>query len=392
MRIAIDIRKIGKKSTGDEVVFYHLVKELAKLKESQKHKFLLLTDQNITKISNILGKLPSNFEIHQVVPTAKLFWTFYSLPRFLRKNPVDVLHVEYIPPFHLSRRIKIVTTIHDVSFRANPEWIKKKDSLLLNNFIPIGLKRVNAVITVSEFSKREIVKFYNYPKEKIFVTHPAIDRRIFDPQVKLASKGAIQKLTGSKDPYLLHISSLQPRKNVPLIVRAHARLLADWREEDSVWKNTKLVLVGNKKGYNYDKGIDEEVSKQIQNNQISEKDVISTGYLSTDLLPAIYRNALVFVFPSSYEGFGIPLLEAMSCKTPVVASNIGSFKEVGAGAATLVEIAGRDGKKRLAEAIKNLVENKKLRQEQIKAGLERIKLFDWGQLARKTLEVYENII
>jgi len=394
MKIAIDIRKIGKRSTGDETYTFHLVRELASLKESQKHNYLLLTDQRVAKIKQILGKLPSNFEVIKVAPTNKLFWTFYSLPRFLRKNPVDILHVQYIAPFHLYRKTKIVTTIHDVSFRANPEWIGKSDSLIMNNFIPLSLKRADAVITVSNFSKSEITKYYRYPKEKIFVTHPAIDERFFSTKAKIGEKNALKNIVGGKNPYVLHISSMQPRKNVPLVIKAYAKMKAHWKRENSQWKNTKLVLVGDKYAYNYDKGIDEEILKQVQNDKISINDIITTGYLPYKLLPIIYRNALVFIFPSAYEGFGLPLLEAMACKLPVIASNIGSLKEIGGNAALFTDL--RKSKEKavsdIAQSAINIVENSDLRRNIIAKGTERIKLYNWKDLAKATLNIYEKIV
>jgi glycosyltransferase involved in cell wall biosynthesis len=406
MKIAIDIRKIGKRSTGDETYTFHLVCEMAKLPGNKKHEFFLLTDQSAAKISRILGKLPPNFRIIKVAPTAKLFWTFYSLPRFLKKNPVDLLHVQYIVPLHLSRKTKIITTIHDVSFRANPKWIGKKDSLIMNNFIPLTLKRADAVLTVSNFSKTEILKYYHYPKDKIFVTHPAIDKRLFAAKIKFGAKKAVQKAIGNKNPFILHISSLQPRKNVPLVIAAFAKLKKYWQKNNSDWGNTKLVLVGDKKGYNYDKKIDEEILKQLQDDLSTEftphldaglraglkkDDVIITGYLPAKLLPAVYREASVFIFPSVYEGFGIPLLEAMASKIPVIASNIGSLKEVGGEAAVFVDLKRKDNVERIAKVINDLLEDKKLREEKIKLGLERVKLFNWTEMAKKTLEVYEKI-
>jgi len=388
MKIAIDIRKIGKRSTGDEVVFYHLVKELAKLAESKKHSFFLLTDQGVAKIGRILGKLPSNFEIHKVSPTAKLFWTFYSLPRFLRKNPVDVLHVEYIVPFHLSRKTKIITTIHDVSFRVNPQWIPRKDGLLLNNFIPLSLKRADGVITVSNFSKREIAKYYGYPSDRIYVTYPAVDERVFGINTNQVSKKEVNKVIGGDYPFIFHLSSLQPRKNVPLIISGFAKVKAQWLQANYPWANTKLVIVGNNKGHNYDNLINETIARLGLS-----KDVIMTGFLPTEILPSFYRESLVFVFPSDYEGFGIPILEAMACKTPVIASNIGSLKEVGGEAALYIDLKKSEGKvvNDLASAMQALIENKELRKGKIMLGLERVKLFNWANLAKKTLEIYENL-
>jgi len=384
MRIAIDIREIGKKSTGGEVYTYHLIEELAELKKSQKHEFFLLTDRKTSEAEKTLpSSLPSNFKVFEVTPSSKIFWTFYSLPKFLKKNPVDVLHVQYISPFYLSSKVKLITTVHDISFRVNPKWIRKKDSFLLNNLIPPTLKRADAVITVSEFSRKEIVDKYGYDKKNIFVTYPAADIKC--PDLGESKKRITEVLKGDF-PYILHISSLQPRKKVPLVIRAFKKIKDGWEKENSVWKNTKLVVPGKRGGYNYD----EEIDKAVVESGLSE-DIVFPGYLPTETLPYLYRASLLFVLPSEYEGFGIPLIEAMSCKTPVVVSDIGSFKEVGGKAATMIDIQKSTSEQieDLADKMKNLIENDELRKEKIEAGFKRKDLFSWNKMAEKTLEVYE---
>jgi glycosyltransferase involved in cell wall biosynthesis len=392
MRIAIDIRKIGKKSTGDETVFYYLIKELTKLKEAQRHQFLLLTDENADKAGKILAPLPANFSVRKITPAAKLFWTFYSLPRFLRKNSVDVLHVQYTVPFHLSKKIKVITTIHDVSFKVNPPWISKKDSLILNTTIPLSLKRADGVITVSQFSKEEIVKYYRYPSRKILVTHPAVDTRYFAYLSEEKAKKEVGKIVKGSFPFMLHLSSLQPRKNVPLIIAAFAALKRDYRSSESKWEDLKLVIVGNQRGRNYDKRIDEEIQKQVQNRNINIDDVVMAGYQPIEKLPCFYKAAEAFVFPSNYEGFGIPLLEAMACKTPVIASNIGSLEEVGGKAPVYIDLKDKERTIKLQRAIKKILENKTLRTDKIELGLKRVNKFSWKKLAKRTMKMYEKVV
>jgi len=386
MKIAIDIRKIGKKSTGSETYFFYLIKELAKLKRSKKHEFFLLTDKEEFEIKKILNPLPKNFKICKVAPVSKIFWTFYSLPRFLKKHSINIFHTEYIIPFHLSNKIKIISTVHDVSFRVNPKWITKKDSIVLNSLMPLSLKRTDAVITVSNFSKREIIKYYKYPAKKIFVTYPAVDDRFFSILSERKAKKETGKILGGDFPFILHISSLQPRKNVPLLILAFSLLKKEWQKNNSPWENTKLVVIGSRKGHNYDKKIDELIAKHRL-----EKEIKITGYQRSEKLPYFYKSALVSVFPSAYEGFGLPLVESMASGTPIVVSNIGVFQEVAGRAATYITLAKKNRTKELKKAIEELIQNKKLRRNRIKLGIERRKQFSWNKLAEKTLEVYEKI-
>lgn len=383
MRIAIDIRKIGAKATGDEVYTYYLVKELMKFKQSQKHDFLLLSDKPISDVEKNLPPLPSNFKIFEIKPKTKWLWTFFSLPRFLKRNPVDVLHVQYIAPFFLNKKIKLLSTIHDVSFRVNPTWVKKKDSFFLNSLIPLSLKRINSVITVSEFSKNEIAKFYNFPKEKIFVTNPAVDPKFFEEKEGKEGGEKIRKILKGDFPYLLHLSSMQPRKNVPLIIKSFSLL-----KKKKNFQNLKLILVGNKNGYNFDK----EIENILEHNP-NKKDVILPGYVAEKDLLDFYRQAKVFVFPSSYEGFGIPLLEAMANRVPVVSSDIPSFLEIDGGRNIITKINLKKKEilvvKDLSEKIEKILTNFKTREEKIRKGVERVKEFTWGKMAKKTLEIYE---
>jgi glycosyltransferase involved in cell wall biosynthesis len=390
MKIAIDIRKIGKKSTGSEAVFYYLVKELAKLNKNRLHQFLLLTDEQPAKIKPILGQLPKNFKICRVTPTSKLLWTFYSLPKFLKRNAVDIYHTEYIVPFFLNKKIKILTIIHDISFKINPTWITKKDSFVLNRLIPLSVKRADAIIAVSNFTKEEIVREYHCPAEKISVAYPAIDTRYFHSLSRNEAKSEAAKILGEDFPFLLHVSSLQPRKNVPMIINAFGKAKRKLKSNSS-WKKLKLVIVGDKRGHNFDAAIEAEVLKQAQTGNFELGDVIITGYQPIEKLPYFYQAAEAFIFPSAYEGFGIPLIEAMACGTPVIASNIPVFREVAGNAAVYVDIGKKNQAEKLAEAIKKLLEDKIFREKQIKLGQERAKLFDWSQLAKETLKIYTKL-
>jgi len=385
-QIAIDIRKIGKKSTGSETYFYYLVKELAKLAESKKHRFLLLTDDRVARVKKILGSLPKNFEIFRVTPTSKALWTFYSLPRFLKKNPVDIFHTEFILPFYLSHQTKMVTVVHDISFKINPRWITGKDSFILNRLIPLSLRRADAVVAVSQFTKDEIVREYRCPEDKITVTYPAVDTRYFCSISQEEAQREVAKILGARFPFLLHISSLQPRKNVPMIIQSFGKI------KKAAAKNLKLVIVGSRNGYNFDQKIDEEIQRQVLAGNIKLGDVIVTGYRPMSQLPYFYQAAEAFVFPSAYEGFGIPLIESMACGVPVVISDIPVFREVAGNAAVYVDIGKKNKAEKLAGAVKKLLVSKKLRAEKIRLGRERIKSFNWSQLAKKTLGIYDRLV
>jgi len=391
-QIAIDIRKIGKKSTGSEAVFYYLVKELARLEKSKKHQFLLLTDDKPARIQEILKPLPKNFKICRVTPASKSLWTFYSLPKFLKKNAVDIYETEYIVPFFLKKSIKIVTIIHDISFKINPNWVTRKDSLILNRFIPPSIKRADAIMAVSNFTKEEIIREYRCPAEKISVAYPAVDTRYFHSSLsQKEAKTEVKKILGGSFPFLLHVSSLQPRKNVPLVISAFGKAKKKFKK-NSPWNKLKLVIVGDKQSYNFDEKIEAAINNQVQSGNIKPGDVLITGYQPMEKLPIFYRAAEIFIFPSAYEGFGIPLIESMACGTPVVASDIPVFKEVAGNAVVHVNIGKKNKTDKMAEAIQKLLKSKDYRAEKVKLGQERARMFSWSQLAKKTVEVYDRLI
>lgn len=379
MRIAIDIRKIGKESTGDETYTFSLIKELAGLAEALQHNFLLLTDSDEALARKALPFLPSNFEIKQVLPASKILWTFYSLPKFLKKNPVDVLHVQYIGPFFLNRKISLVTTVHDVSFKVNPGWISRKDSFLLNSFIPPTLKRADAVVTVSHFSKGEISRLFGVDPSKIKVTYPAVSLETKSKIGRDSAKEAINKSFNFEGNYFLHISSFQPRKNVPEIITAFSAF-KKMKKSDS-----KLILVGKRNGHNYDKLID----KALDSSEF-KKDIIFTGYVANELLPDLYCGAEAFIFPSSYEGFGLPILESFINETPIVVTRDASLPEVGGNAVFYLEDRPHRSLE-LAEIMNQIETDKESVKKKTALGVERLSLFSWKKMAIETLRIYENL-
>ncbi len=375
MRIGIDIRNIGKKRTGDEVVFFNLVKNLA-LIDSQ-NEYLLLTDVTDADIlKNIASRLgvenKSNFKIISFNCPNKFIWNFWTLPDYLRKNPVDIYHTQYIAPFFVPKNIKIVTHIHDVSFNAYPELISKLDIFFLKILIPRSLKRADLIIAVSEFTKQEIEKYYRISPDKIKVVYNAVPDNFEKGTGDLEE---IRKKYSLPKKFILYVGTLQPRKNIPMLIEAFAQM------KNKV-QGLKLVIVGNKKAHNFDKKIEKAIeSKNLQH------DVIFPGYIEQEDISAVYSLAEVFVFPSLYEGFGIPLLEAMRLKIPVLASDIPVHREVAGEGALFFDLGNLED---LSEKLYNAIDDKNLREKIISSS--RSSFFSWKKSAEQLLEIYNKII
>lgn len=379
MVIGIDIRLIGKKRTGDEVVFFNLVKNLAKIDSENEYKlFTDITDKNtleeIGKKLEIVGK--DNFMIVSLETPNRYSWNFWSLGAYLRKHPVDIYHTQYITPWFVPKKIKVVTIIHDISFNFFSKFIKWSDLLFLKMLIPISLKRADAIIAVSEFTKKEIVSYYEVDPKKIHVAYNSVA----DEFLRLASsqeKEDARRKYGLPEKYILYVGTLQPRKNIPHLIGAFARI-------NDRLPEMKLVVGGNRNAHNFDKRID----KKIKKLGIEDK-VIFTGYIDDEDKAAVFAAAHVFAFPSLYEGFGIPILEAMSQQIPVLASDIAPLREVGADGALYGSCENLDN---FAEMLYTICADNQIRNKLILVGTSRAGLFSWKKTAEKTLAIYSMLL
>ena len=251
MRIGIDIRNIGKQRTGDEAVFFNLVKNLEKI--DKENEYFLFTDaddavelQYIEERLEIAGS--KNFKIVSLKSFNKFTWNFYALSNYLKKKPVDVYHTQYVTPFFVPKNIKVVTHIHDVSFLAYPKFVKRMDLFFLNLLIPKSLERADKIIAVSQFTKNEIVKYYGVSPQKIVVVYNAIGGDFLESDYSGNELFEIREKYNLPEKFILYIGTMQPRKNLSMLVKAFAKV------KERIPK-IKLVLVGNRKAHNFDQKI-----------------------------------------------------------------------------------------------------------------------------------------
>ncbi|HBO16878.1 MAG: Glycosyltransferase [Candidatus Moranbacteria bacterium GW2011_GWE2_35_2-] len=384
MIIGIDIRNIGKNRTGDEVVFFNLVKNLQKIvreKKQEECNFLLFTDitdkNKLKEIEKDLGITKGNgFEIVSIESKNRFIWNLWTLPRYLRKNPVDAYHTQYITPLFVPRKIKIIATIHDVSFKTHKQFIKKSDLFFLSILIPLSFKRADKIIAVSQFTKNEIVRHYGMEEKKIEVVNNSIGDN-FRREISQDELKKVQEKYKLPQNFILYLGTMQPRKNIPSLVEAFAKIKKDIF-------GAKLVLAGNRKAHNFDKKIDEVIEKEGL-----REDVIFPGYVDEKDKPALFCLAKIFAFLSFYEGFGIPILEAMSQNVPVLASDIPVLREVGGDRCDFAASGDLD---EISKKMYNLFIDENLRREFILSGKKRAEEFSWEKSAEKLLEIYQRII
>lgn len=373
--IAIDIRLLGKRRTGDEMVFRHLTRGVLAL--DRENRYLLLTDETdrgrLTTLYHeldIVGR--ENVEIITLSGRNRFAWNLLSVPRFLMRQRIDVFHTQYILPLFVPSRTRVILHIHDVSFRAMPWMIGWKDRFFLSALIPHALRRADTVIVPSQFTRDEIVGYYGVGSDKIAVVPNALGEG-FDREATDAEVAAARERYGLPERYIVAVGTLQPRKNLPLLIRAVAAL----RERDL---SLQLVLVGNRAGHHFDSEIDHAIAETSLGDA-----VVFPGFVAAGDLAAVVRGALVYAFPSRYEGFGIPLLEAMSQGVPVAASDIPCLREVAGEAAVYFDPLRVDT---CAEILYTLTIDSDLRSRLIGAGKSCIARYSWERSAQLLAEIY----
>lgn len=372
MRVGIDGRALTGRYTGDRTYWMNLVRGLLRLSESGSEEMQYVV---YTRVPIPEGELPShpNLKVRLVPAANDRLWTLATFPVALRHDGVDIAHTQYTTP--LRSHCPVITTVHDISFRLYPEWFPRKHRVLLNLSVPPSINRAAKVITVSESSRRDILRVYGVQPDKV-VAVPLAAGPEFTPLPSAEARDHVAQAFGIHDPFILFVGVLQPRKNVGLLLQA----FAEARKE--VQTPHKLVLTG-KRGWAAD-----DLERQVSRLKLNDT-VIFTDYIPDSELPALYSAADAMTFPSLYEGFGLPPLEAMACGAPTVVSDSPAMPEVvGDGAWVLPAM----DHKSWAYALARLMTDEAVRAKWSARGVSRAADYSWDETARRTLQVYERCL
>ena len=311
-----------------------------------------------------------NYRVKKIY--APYFWTQlrFALEMFRTKPDALWMPMHNLPFFHPKKSQSIVT-IHDLAFKHFPESFPRFDLLKLNFLTDLAVRRADKLIAISEATKKDILETYPEVKaEKIRVIHHGFDPEVYALPRNSEKETALKKQLGIAGRYILYIGAIQPRKNLKILIEAFNLLKSQGNDD------LQLVLAGEIAWLS-------ENTVKLAERSPNRADIKMPGKLKFGDLGHLCRGASVFVFPSLYEGFGIPVLEAMAARVPVICARNSSLPEVG-GDACLYFDAHNAGK--LAEQISSVLGDENLRQALVAKGLERTKKFSWEKCARETLE------
>lgn len=365
MRIAFDGTTLRPGRTGVGYYTEHLLHHL--VLEAGDHEVIVVSNRTVQTST----PLPPRVRVAAgYTAPLRLPWMQIVAPRMLDELDADVAHFtnSAVP---LASPVPTIVTIHDMSLTLFPAYHPLRRVLLNRPLANLAARRVDAIITVSHSARRDILRLYNVPADRVRVVHEAA-APAFQPIADPITLGRVRSRYALPDRFILYVGTIEPRKNLPRLLEAFAR-----RHTAGDLPHT-LVLVGR---YGWRA---RDVRRTVERLRLSGA-VRFLGYVPFADLPAIYSLADLFVFPSLHEGFGLPVLEAMACGTPVVVGRNSSLVEVAADAAETVDPLDAAA---LGDALVRITRNRAHRDALARRGLERSKAFSWQRAARETLDVY----
>lgn len=365
MRFAVDAHAIGQHLTGNETYIRNLLSCFAALDRNADF---------ITYVSreDAANHVPERFHIRRVAVNPFLRLGL-DLPRQLRRDRPNLLHVQYTAPVFCG--VPLVVSVHDVSFLEHPEYFTRFRSVQLRNTVRRTVQAASRVLTPSEFSKRRILDAYGLDDRKVVVLPNGVNSS-FRPISRETAQRWVQSALHLPVPFVLTVGDLQPRKNHASLIRAFERLVSAYPQLPH-----HLVIVGKETWY-------APAIRTAARKSSSADRIHFTGFVSDDDLLKLYGACDLFVYPSFYEGFGLPIVEAMACGRAVACSNTSAMPEVADSAALLFDPRSEED---LLLSMRDLLLNPELRVRMERLGAQRAPLFSWDRTAAKTLELYYEI-
>lgn len=359
-QIASHLPKIGK---NDQFLYSFNFLRGGKEKK-QLIKKLVANNKNIDyKICHLPGNLKEN-----------ILATSFSFLDIWLKN-FDLYHAVEFLSFDQGLKIPQILTVHDLTFLKFPEHLGERISQRYTKMLKLACQKATFIIATSQSTKKDIMQYFSVPENKIRITYQGAEVKFKKINNVLEIKRHLEKYR-LKFPFLLFVGTIEPRKNIKNLLLAFEDYLRSSNDQA-----TRLVLIG-KKGWNT-----AEVEETHQ-KLIHKEKVIFLDYIPDEDLVYFYNGARIFIYPSLYEGFGLPVLEAMSCGVPVITSNVSSLPEVGGNAALYINPQKTE---QIALAIKKIIFDEKTESKMRQASLAQAKKFSWDKCARETYKIYQEV-
>lgn len=365
MRFSVDAHAIGRHLTGNEVYIRSLLAAFEAI--DRESEFIAYLSE-----PHAANDVPARFSKRWVSrnPFVRLGFQFAWQ---LRRDRPSLLHVQYTAPAGCP--VPVVVSLHDVSYLEHPEYFRRERCLQLRLTVGKTVKRAAKIVTGSEFSRSAISRVYGLDPERIAVVPNAAGTH-FRCISREAARAAVRQRFNIPGPFILNVGDLQPRKNQVGLIRGFEDMLATWPNLPH-----HLVLAG-KEHFNAS-----AVLRAVRRSRYADR-IHLTGFVPDEVLPQLYNACEFFVFPSFYEGFGLPVLEAMACGRAVACSNSSAVHEVADAAALLFDPESRE---QMARAMIDLAVDGELRARMERLGLQRAAQFSWTRTAQRTLEIYNEV-
>jgi glycosyltransferase involved in cell wall biosynthesis len=349
----------------------NLLKNLAQVSPDSFEYSAFLSDRAFQETSLALhfSRLPTRR------PVVRIFWEQFIQPLALRRANVDLLHaLAFVAP--VAAPCPFVVTVYDLSFLRYREAFRPFNRWYLSRLTAHSVKRARAVITISESTRQDVIDFLDVPPERVRTIYCGCDENFRPlPAAEIEAFKALHQLPGT---FVLYLGTLEPRKNVDGLIRAYAR----WRERQP---DAPPLIVAGGKGWYY-----HQIFKLVESLNLTES-IRFPGYIPQDELPLWYNAATLFVYPSHFEGFGLPVLETMACGTPVITSTVSSLPEV-AGQDGVARLVSPTDAEALAEAMNEVMVDADLRASMSERGLARAAKFKWQKTAQETIAIYQKVL
>lgn len=365
MRFAIDAHAIGQHLTGNEVYIRSLMQSFCTMEDPDRFVAYLSKREAAREIpAGVTTRLVSEN------PFTRLGW---DLPGHLRRDRPWLLHVQYTAPLWCP--VPVVASVHDVSFLEHPEFFSRSRVFQLRQTVSRTVRAAERILTVSEFSRRSIERHYPDARGKTVVVHNAVAPH-FRPMNRKQARERVRAQFGVEGPFVLNVGDLQPRKNQRGLIRAFEELVRQYPQLPH-----DLVLVGQNKW-------EAPLVRQAAERSPLASRIHFTGWVEDRALRELYCACDLFVFPSFYEGFGIPILEAMACGAPVACSGTSAMPEVADGAGVFFDPHSTE---EIMRAMRDTLLDGELRRRMERLGQQRAAAFHWDRAAEQTLRVYREV-